>query len=383
MEYQLRKVNQKRRRDCELKPDAKRQKRDRNHKFDSTKEAAPIEKLCYELLEKIFAFLDPQNLLNVAGTCKRLQIAAAATFGKKFGGKRTVLYSEVQHIMCVVKKGVQYYKDCIQVFGINILPFLRCFGANVSNLIVVRTDNHVNRYINRYCANTLISIEFRDIHKEVFLKKKFPKPFKMVEKIKIADYSFRVLGKKFAYYSYWFPKLRQLEFFHTYNVDFNVDFKEASFPHLQHLTIQHLSNERLPAQTIKHIESLLHANPQLQSLNLPAHHLTITNLLDIINRNPKITKLMAVSNSIVQWSTAEVSRFVKERSKMVDLNLQNYVLNVEDAVTIARKLKYLKTFCFQIKDGIEYNRLLVQLKYVPNIKDIIEKFCLVYLTFDR
>lgn len=47
-----------------------------------------ITNIYYDCLEQIFDFLDLESLLNVAGTCKRLQIAAAAKFTDQYGEKR-------------------------------------------------------------------------------------------------------------------------------------------------------------------------------------------------------------------------------------------------------------------------------------------------------
>lgn len=39
----------------------------------------------YDCLERIFDYLDLESLLNLAQTCKRLQIAAAAKFSDAYG----------------------------------------------------------------------------------------------------------------------------------------------------------------------------------------------------------------------------------------------------------------------------------------------------------
>lgn len=50
-------------------------------------EVKSITNIYYDCLEQIFDFLDLESLLNVAGTCKRLQIAAAAKLSDEYGGK--------------------------------------------------------------------------------------------------------------------------------------------------------------------------------------------------------------------------------------------------------------------------------------------------------
>lgn len=50
------------------------------------------EIIYYDYLERIFDFSDVESLLNVAGTCKRLQIVAAAKFGDEYVDKYFKLY---------------------------------------------------------------------------------------------------------------------------------------------------------------------------------------------------------------------------------------------------------------------------------------------------
>lgn len=54
---------------------------------DKIAEAKTIDNLCNELIDRIFDFLDLKSLLNVTGTCKRLQIAAASKFNVDHGKK--------------------------------------------------------------------------------------------------------------------------------------------------------------------------------------------------------------------------------------------------------------------------------------------------------
>lgn len=52
---------------------------------------ASITTIYHDCLDRIFDFLDLESLLNVAGTCKRLQIAAAAKFNDEHGKKSVSL----------------------------------------------------------------------------------------------------------------------------------------------------------------------------------------------------------------------------------------------------------------------------------------------------
>lgn len=54
-------------------------------------ESKTITNIYYDCLERILEFLDLESLLNLAGTCKRRQIAATVKFGEDFGKKETIL----------------------------------------------------------------------------------------------------------------------------------------------------------------------------------------------------------------------------------------------------------------------------------------------------
>lgn len=82
-------------------------------------------------------------------TCKRLQIAAAAKFGK----------IEIQ-LYESAPTGVYLNGDQIDVLGMQFyFRFLRCFGVKISHITFsfMRYDR-LDRYINRYCVDTLTKI---------------------------------------------------------------------------------------------------------------------------------------------------------------------------------------------------------------------------------
>lgn len=59
--------------------------------MEAKPEAKTITDICFECLERIFDFLDLESLLNVADTCKRLQMVAATKYGNNYGGKTIFL----------------------------------------------------------------------------------------------------------------------------------------------------------------------------------------------------------------------------------------------------------------------------------------------------
>ena len=160
-------------------------------------EPRSITNICYDVLERIFEFLDIESLLNVANTCKRLQIAAAVKFGDEYDKKAIRLEIEGQNQITVN----QYF---ISVCGLKFcLPFLRCFGATLTHLGVTSINNdYVDQYINKYCANTLKKIRFTE--KTSLSAENFPLPFPKVKDVRIIRSD---LGKHLPLISQFFPNL--------------------------------------------------------------------------------------------------------------------------------------------------------------------------------
>lgn len=124
--------------------------------------AAPITSICNELIDRIFDFLDGKSLLNVAGTCKRLQVAATAKFGQKFGKKLAMLHPKTS------PPTICEYEGVVAVYGLKyVLPFLRCFGSKTTSLKLSRDqptaskkEMHLYRYVQQYCADTVTKLHF-------------------------------------------------------------------------------------------------------------------------------------------------------------------------------------------------------------------------------
>lgn len=135
------------------------------HKLEESLDQDAVKSLTniyYDCLENIFDYLNLEDLLNVAQTCKRLGIAAAAKFGD-------LCDKQCVH-MAVQENGpfderLELAGNGVQVFGLRFcLPFLRCFGAKIMDLAVhygqIEKDAEMNRYISQYCAKTLTSTMF-------------------------------------------------------------------------------------------------------------------------------------------------------------------------------------------------------------------------------
>lgn len=231
--------------------DEQPQRKQQNGDEEAVLEAEPngITNICFELLDRIFDTLDMISLFNVAQTCKRLQIAAAAKFETKFAN---------QYFNFDLKTKKKYF------------AFLRCFGSKLSRLRVkssstnARYENFVDQYINQYCANSLIYISFERKHE--FSNDAFKNPFTYVEIINAIDCN---LTKQLPNFVKWFPNVNQLNI-RNFSIDSHSEFSSVSFPHLKHLTIHIAGSKYSGVRKYPGIgfEKLLRANQQLQCLEL-------------------------------------------------------------------------------------------------------------------
>lgn len=316
-------------------------------------ERTSLDNICYDLLERILDFSDVNSLLNVADACKRLQNVAIATFRKKHGNKpiRFFLWGN----------SIDYYDDYnIDISGLKLcLPFVRCFGAEFSELTIhtgnsvpISRNNYLDQYINNYCADTLTSIRF--FEKPSFQVENFPKPFNHVKDVFIGH---SVLGQQLPIVRDLFPNVHQLVLF---DISIDEHFTAISFPHLVDLAMNDYQNF-----TINGLLNLLHANRQLKCFQLQLSELhqplTMSALSNMIAENPLITKLMISTNHFVNVKTIELWQFANERPTMIDLNLMRYVIPVSRAIIFIRQMQALQKFSFKLRNRREYEPLVDQL----------------------
>lgn len=320
-------------------------------------ETKSITTIYYDCLERILDSLDLDDLLSVAQTCKRLQIAAAANFKDRFGKMAVVL---IPKNTINDFKGFRTDESHIYIFEMKFcLPFLRCFGSKILDLHVVHTNTHahyyhVDNYINQYCADTLQSIEYVSRGQE-FSDESFRKPFKKVETGIIMYCNLKQLPN----FVHWFPNLRHLEI-----DDLSIhNCVPACLPSLKHLSIDFTYDFMEEC-----IEDFLHENPQLQSIEFAIGYnveIEMAELLNMIRENTSITNLVRYNydtkNGISHVSEEELLRLGSEHPGMVELELHDCLLNGENAIHLFCQMNALKEFRFQIKDKAECDLLVTKL----------------------
>lgn len=318
------------------------------------KPKASIMNIHYACLEYIFEYLDLKDLLNIAHTCKRLQIAAVANFGDEHGKKCIILRFPINNELDKFFVGL----NDILIVGPKLqLPFLRCFGAKILHLDLDRQYQQyprpiltkINDYINQYCTDTLNGLT---IHRNHLIQ--FEKPFKKLEKLVIEG---GVLGAEFPNFANLYPSLRRLE---MQKVLFEGDFIAVSLPHLVHLSID--ITERSSSREI------LNANRQLQSLDFSAHSveknkISLSRIINMIRAHRSITKIKITLDFdwITKVSAEELLQLANEHPSMSELSLKQYQFTAENVVVCVGQLNSLKKFEFCVENEIECSSIREQL----------------------
>lgn len=336
-------------------------------------EAKTITNIYYDCLERIFEFLDLKSLLNLAQTCKQLQIAAATKFGHEYGKGRIVIspYPIYENNYIELSKHPHPYLNRINVRGLETcLPFLRCFGAKVQHLhfILQSKNNYADQYVNQYCADTLTRIEF--YNHDRFL---FTKPFKNVEVLDL--YNTISIRNELPNLVKWFPKLRHLKLDHVFN---NRSPFGVRFPTLEEVTLfvhgnylhellehQAIIDMNVPSiqttLTTENAMDFLHANPQLCRVTFEAWRLelTLTTLLNMMSKNSSLLALHVHGKSTFV-TMDETKRLTSEHRSIVDLDLKDYVFTSDSVIHIIRQLNSLRNISVRMQNLVEYVRLLNQ-----------------------
>lgn len=261
-------------------------------------EVKSITNIHYDCLEHIFDRLDSESFLNLADTCERLRIAAAAKFVDDHS-ERYVFFYPIRD--CA---GLGIRPNAILVFGLKFcFQFLRCFGDKISKLgffYLTAEDYHLEQYISKYCADSLTAIQL-----DYVVELAFSKPFKHVESVSL---NYCKLDKQLTSIVNLFPNMRTLR----------LGFR-------------------------------------------PLEQVTMTDLLNFINKNPSITGLHIVIPDATAVHARELNRFVDEHPLMIKFGCFNYRFTADDAIKFLRHMKSLKSLRFHVKDQSEADRLINEL----------------------
>lgn len=309
-----------------------------------------ITDLTEDCLVKIFECLDIQNLLHVAIANRWLRPAAAKAYKNRFGGQTIHL----NHCGSCNALQTCYTNAIIYIYGLKTcLLYLRCFGSSIKSLQIdynhswkSRQDEHVHRYINTYCAYTLIEIEFLRILKMTNIR--FLRPFVNVRCVSFVQCD---LSKGLRQFVKWFPNSKHLKLNETHWT--RDGSNQAHFRHLERLCISGFGYD--PKQFMeRNAANILRANRQLQGLEMYSDSMVpINTLLDLIKHHSFITKLHVKFRlcTVSAIDPLESKRIANEHPSLVDLDLRSCTFTAAIASTLIDQLKSLKSFDFHIKDG--------------------------------
>lgn len=354
-------------------PQQKRQKRTRTAKVEpvaaaqaTTREqpqAKTLTNIYYDCLDRIFDFLDIESLLNVARTCKRLQIAAAAKFGDDSATDTVVeLYLTSQRM-----HGVRFEGGRLRVIGFrSCLPFLRCFGAKIKRVIVEYRSStttkeqigHFDRYLNQYCASSLTLISFWRIQASSI--RSFQKPFESTTAVQLYGSS---LGNQLARLANLFPAMERLSIL---DVEISKNANAAVyFPNLTQLKLWANNASSGNVFTNSKMVNLLRANHHIQSLDIsPSTSMKLNKLSEIISEMPFIWGLR-IGGKItdLNWNKF-AKRWTEMEPRVLELLLEEFLLAADEATALVQQLgSKIKKIRMRVRliDRLECDRFVNQL----------------------
>lgn len=288
-----------------------------------------------DCLEKIFKHLSLRSLFNVAVANEWLRPAANIVYKRKFGMKQVFIdngrYTSASGLVLYGQTTFIGLKACLQ--------FLRCLGSSINHLNIwysrwnKKQCEHIHQYVNEYCANSLVNIEFWDKPNRNPIKQ-FGKPFVNIHTAMVYN---SCLGDQFSSFQQWFPNMRTLK---LHNVR-TLRCIGTPFEHLKDLRININKDGALGHTMVKAIR-LLRLHPQLHSLEIrmgSAENIALNMLLDFINANPEIRTLKIIYNYVYWYFTAnntsDIQRLAREHPSLVEIELTGLILSPNDAAMLA------------------------------------------------
>lgn len=264
-----------------------------------------------------------------------------------FNGKRIELYLYRSNDW---KSGIYWHPKCIFIVNLKFcLPFLQCFGAKISDLLVDYSGlpsehcGRINQYISQYCADTLTKIVF--LGKPEFSIELFRRPFKNVTALTISEAS---IGNQLSTLLNWLPNLRRLKLNDVEMTAGDESEMSVSLPHLEHLSFTIAPEASMGNLTYNQAVHFLNANRQLRSLKIISYYVMDVGMIKNMN---------------------ELIRFANEHPLIDDLDMRASILEADNAISIFRQLIALKHFGFLVQDQSEHDRLLknVDLEWKQNV----------------
>lgn len=225
-------------------------------------------------LQRIIRLLSLQDIINVAGSCTRLQKMACVVF-------KLVLREHEVVIDCsqFPSYTVNARSDVLpkMFFGSDFDAFITSFGEVIKKLTItnmfpvaqrdldrLKNDEDIEQLVTKNCRDHLCDITFKRCGTRAMNQ---AKPFKEVTKVSFINCA---MGQKGSDFDYLFPKMRKLEM-----IDCDVTEVRESIvrplPQLKCLDLYvplDLNSWMGSSFSVKNVKAAIDLNPQIQSLGL-------------------------------------------------------------------------------------------------------------------
>lgn len=293
------KPNAKRERENDENDAQRLQPNDKSQRLQSVKTGTTkITDLNDDCLVKIFGHLNIKNLFNIANTNGWLRPAARDVYKRKFDAVSVDIHSCGDSRNNSPAPGEEF-GSCIKVCGLKAtLLYLRLFGSSIDSLEVHynASESHrygyVHKYINDYCADSLVYILFEEMPNMAIAE--FQNAFTNVTQITVRDCDYNQRPS----FAHWFPNVRRLELVNTHPEHDLVVGQFIAEP-FRHLESMRIDDDQAVIRSFNKYTELLRVHPYVTKFQMNVHgwSMEMDVLLDIIKHNTLITELAAKISS--------------------------------------------------------------------------------------
>lgn len=305
-----------------------------------------------DCLDSIFAYLDLEDLVNVAETSSCFIPSVHSVFSQKYRNKKCVLSSfDLGSDFIVITKS----------FGVQ---FFCHFGQYVSDLLVDCLSEEVEEAILTHCTSSLVNLDLAYLTTDCF--NTISKPFQSIETLTL---SHGMLSQKMSAVNTWFPNLTSLKLLNIKLID--PTCLENQFHSLKELVI-HNGKSTLPQSAI---EGMLHLNPQVEKLECFQKEYDVSLIRAISEHLPLLKVLVLWTPDDRFWSFRN-QQITFESVKKFTLNSYYYrsTESVECMPLHFGKLETLTLDGFNqyqdhLLDFVMQNKDLTKLSIVPEIDE--------------
>lgn len=226
-----------------------------------------------DCLEQIIRGFALRDIINVAGTCVRLNKQACTIFQQLFRQHEVFIDCDCYPVYRVTSNSRFEHQRLF--FGRDLANFFNRFGETIAKLTIrnmrpisaadLEHSEHVDQLIMKYCRKNLLEIRFETCGEQSLTNK--TKPF---EKVTNVTFDRCQIGSQTPSFEYLFPCMEKLTL-NDCSVTNNRECIQMHFPHLRtfNLIIPCSVNSWTDsAFRIAHVEGALNLNPNIQNLGL-------------------------------------------------------------------------------------------------------------------